>query len=48
LPRSLHDFAAYQAQLARRDLAAETIEGLGLAGPEQWVKSLTGSLKLLR
>jgi hypothetical protein len=46
--RSLHDFAAYQAQLARRDLAAETIEGLCLAGPEQWVKSLTGSLKLLR
>jgi Protein of unknown function (DUF2000) len=46
--RSLHDFAAYQAQLAQRDLAAETIEGLGLAGPEQWVKSLTGSLKLLR
>ena len=46
--RSLHDFAAYRAQLARRDLAAETIEGLGLAGPEKWVKSLTGSLKLLR
>jgi len=46
--RSLHDFAAYQAQLAARDLAAETIEGLGLAGPEKWVKSLTGSLKLLR
>ncbi len=46
--RSLHDFAAYQAQLAARDLATETIEGLGLAGPEKWVKSLTGSLKLLR
>jgi hypothetical protein len=46
--RSLHDFAAYQAQLAVRDLATETIEGLGLAGPEKWVKSLTGSLKLLR
>lgn len=46
--RSLHDFCAYQAQLAARDLAIETIEGLGLAGPEKWVKSLTGSLKLLR
>jgi hypothetical protein len=46
--RSLHAFAGYQAQLASRDLATETIEGLGLAGPEKWVKSLTGSLKLLR
>ena len=46
--RSMHDFAAYQAQLAARDLATETIEGIGLAGPEKWLKSLTGSLKLLR
>jgi len=46
--RNLHDFAAYRAQLAARDLAAETIEGLGLAGPQKWVKSLTGSLRLLR
>ena len=46
--RGLHDFATYQAQLAARDLATETIEGLGLAGPEKWVKSLTGSLQLLR
>jgi hypothetical protein len=46
--RSLHDFATYQAQLAARDLATETIEGIGLAGPEKWVKSLTGSLQLLR
>jgi hypothetical protein len=46
--RSLQDFATYQAQLAVRDLAAETMEGVGLAGPEKWVKSLTGSLKLLR
>ena len=46
--RSLNDFATYRAQLAARDLATETIEGLGLAGPETWVKSLTGSLKLLR
>jgi hypothetical protein len=46
--RSLHDFAVYRAQLAARDLARETIEGLGIAGPGKWVKSLTGSLKLLR
>ncbi len=46
--RSLHTFADYRAQLEVRDLATETIEGIGLAGPERWVKSLTGSLKLLR
>jgi len=46
--RSLHDSAAYQAQFAARDLATETIEAVGFAGPERWVKSLTGSLKLLR
>ena len=46
--RSLHDFAAYQAQFAMCDLATETIEGVGFAGPEKWVRSLTGSLKLLR
>ena len=26
----------------------EEIDGLGLAGPSAWIKSLTGSLKLLR
>jgi hypothetical protein len=46
--RALHVFADYQAQFPTRDLATETIEGLGLAGPANWVKSLTGSLKLLR
>jgi hypothetical protein len=46
--RRLHAFAEYRAQFALRDLATETIEGLGLAGPEKWVKSLTGSLQLLR
>jgi hypothetical protein len=29
-------------------LALVDNEGPGLAGPEKWVKSLTGSLKLLR
>jgi hypothetical protein len=46
--RSLHSFADYRTQFPTRDLAVETIEGLGLAGPEKWVKSLTGNLKLLR
>lgn len=46
--RGLHTFAEYQEQFPMRDLAAEVIEGLGLAGPERWVRSLTGSLKLLR
>lgn len=46
--RSLHAFADYQAELPNRDLAVETIVGLGICGPEKWVKSLTGSLKLLR
>lgn len=46
--RGLHSFADYQAAFPGRDLGAETIDGLGLAGPERWVKSLTGSLKLLR
>lgn len=46
--RSLHAFSDYQAQFPERDLATETIEGLGLAGTEHWVRSLTGSLKLLR
>lgn len=46
--RSLHAFTDYEAQFPSRDLANEAIEGLGLAGPEKWIKSLTGSLKLLR
>lgn len=46
--RALHDFAAYRAGFPTRSLDGETIDGLGLAGPAKWVKSLTGSLKLLR
>jgi hypothetical protein len=46
--RSLHDFADYQATFPTRSLDGETIDGLGLAGPAKWVKSLTGALKLLR
>lgn len=46
--RSLHAFVDYQAEFPTRDLGQEILDGLGLAGPEKWVKSLTGSLKLLR
>ena len=46
--RSLHDYADYVAQFPERRLADEQIDGLGIAGPVKWVRSLTGSLKLLR
>ncbi len=46
--RSLHDYADYEATFPERDISEETIDGLGLAGPAKWVKSLTGALKLLR
>ena len=46
--RSLHSYADYEAQFPERDLAEEAIDGIGLAGTAKWVKSLTGSLKLLR
>ncbi|KKX33711.1 DUF2000 domain-containing protein [Rhizobium sp. LC145] len=46
--RSLHDYREYEAAFPDRDLTQETIDGLGIAGPAKWVKSLTGSLKLLR
>ncbi len=46
--RSLHSYADYETQFPERDLSEETIDGIGLAGAAKWVKSLTGSLKLLR
>jgi hypothetical protein len=46
--RSLHDYREYEAMFPGRDLAEEVIDGVGIAGPSKWVKSLTGSLKLLR
>lgn len=46
--RSLHDYREYEAAFPDRDLAGEVIDGFGIAGPSKWVKSLTGSLKLLR
>jgi hypothetical protein len=47
-PARSHDYREYEATFPDRDLTAETIDGLGIAGPAKWVKSLTGSLKLLR
>ncbi len=46
--RVLHDFREYEALLPERHLAEAAIDGIGLCGPAKWVKSLTGSLKLLR
>jgi hypothetical protein len=46
--RSLHAFGEYAEALRTRSLADERLEGIGLAGPARWVRSLTGSLKLLR
>ncbi|WP_079213490.1 DUF2000 domain-containing protein [Brucella pituitosa] len=46
--RSLHVYAEYEAAFPEKELATEVIDGLGIAGPSKWVRSLTGSLKLLR
>lgn len=46
--RSLHVYAEYEAAFPEKELANEVIDGLGIAGPAKWVRSLTGSLKLLR
>lgn len=46
--RAMHDFAAYAETVPVRDLAEEPLDGLGLVGPAAWVRSLTGSLPLLR
>ena len=46
--RALHDYTDYEASFPTRRLREETIDGLGIAGPAKWVRSLTGSLKLLR
>jgi hypothetical protein len=46
--RALHRYADYVAAAPTRDLGEEPIDGLGLAGPGKWVRSLTGALKLFR
>jgi len=46
--RAMHVYAEYETTFPNRDLASEIIDGVGIAGPAKWVRSLTGSLKLLR
>ncbi len=46
--RRLHTFAEYEAELQNRALDEVLLDGIGLCGPAQRVKSLTGALKLLR
>lgn len=46
--RSMHSFDEYEQAFPQRDLTTEKLDGLALCGPEKWVKSLSGSLKLLR
>lgn len=46
--RMLHSFDDYRNAISMRDLTEEQIDGVGLYGPTRWIKSLTGSLKLLR
>ncbi|WP_176393727.1 MULTISPECIES: DUF2000 domain-containing protein [Yersinia] len=46
--RSMHSFQDYEETFPSRSLSDEPLDGLGLAGPEKWVRSLTGALKLLR
>ncbi|MDN0119983.1 DUF2000 domain-containing protein [Yersinia frederiksenii] len=46
--RAMHSFQDYEVAFPLRSLIDEQLDGLGLVGPEKWVRSLTGSLKLLR
>ena len=46
--RKLHSFKDYKDEFPQRSLSNEALSGVGLCGPVKAVKSLTGSLKLLR
>lgn len=46
--RKLHSFNDYRNAISVRDLKEEQIDGIGLYGPTRWIRSLTGSLKLLK
>lgn len=46
--RKLHSFDEYEVEFPNRSLRNEPLSGLGLCGCARSVKSLTGSLKLLR
>jgi Protein of unknown function (DUF2000). len=45
--RRIPTFEEYRDSLTERHLRDEPLAGLGLIGPERWVRSLTGSLGLL-
>ncbi len=46
--RKLHNFEEYLDEFPKRSISNEAIVGIGLIGSSKEVKSLTGSLKLLR
>ena len=48
LAKELGAGRSYQEEARRRDLAAEPLRGLAVAGPAGWVRSLMGSLERLR
>lgn len=46
--RELHTFNDYEEIFPTRDLLNEKIDGIAIAGPTKWVKSVTGSFGLIR
>ena len=46
--QSVHDAPSYWKQHRETAHAQEALHGLGLAGPKQWINSLTGSLPMFR
>ncbi|MBU9821342.1 DUF2000 domain-containing protein [Rahnella sp. BCC 1045] len=46
--RTMHTFEEYEQAFPLRDLYDEVLDGVGFVGPEKWIKSLIGNLKLLR
>ena len=46
--RDIHLFEDYRDRFGAIDLTEEIIDGIAILGPEKWVRSLTGNLKLLR
>lgn len=46
--RSVHTYQDYADRVPTLDLGSERLDGIGLAGPARWVRSLTGALKLFR
>jgi hypothetical protein len=46
--RTMHTFEEYEQAFPLRDLYDEVLDGVGFVGPEKWIKSLTGNLKLFR